>query len=88
MYIAQDEENLQRAHNEVPTNDELNTRLARSPAELATFRAMDAEMNAVSNPMSKTSVYDHCSHLFHLYLFVLLWLEAGVETGMLLDCEL
>lgn len=51
--MAQDEENLQRAHNEVPTDDELNCRLARSSAELATFRAIDAEMDAVSIPMGK-----------------------------------
>ena len=50
---AQDEENLKRAHNEVPTEDELNCRLARSPAELATFRAIDAEMDSVSNPMGE-----------------------------------
>ena len=51
--FAQDEENLKRAHNEVPTEDELNCCLARSPAELATFRAIDAEMDAVSNPMGQ-----------------------------------
>ena len=51
--VAQDEDNMQRAHNEVLTHDELNCRLARSPAELATFRAIDAEMDAVSNPMGQ-----------------------------------
>lgn len=50
---TQDEENLQRAHNEVPTDDELNCRLARSSAELTTFRAIDAEMDTVSIPMGK-----------------------------------
>ena len=49
----QDEENLQRAHNEVPTDDELNVRLARGPAELATFRAIDAELDATSQPMGE-----------------------------------
>ena len=53
LCVIQDEENLQRAHNEVPTDDELNCRLARSSAELATFRAIDAEMDTVSNPMGK-----------------------------------
>ena len=53
---VQDEENLQRAHNEVPTDDELNIRLARSPTELTTFRAMDAEMDAASQPMGKSKV--------------------------------
>ena len=57
LCVTQDEENLQRAHNEVPTDDELNCRLARSPAELATFRAIDAEMDTVSNPMGKPA---HC----------------------------
>ena len=51
--MLQDEENLQRAHNEVPTDDELNIRLARSPAELATFRAIDAEMDTASQPMGE-----------------------------------
>ena len=49
----QDEDKLQRAHNEVPTDDELNQRLARSEAELATFRAIDAEMDSASVPMGK-----------------------------------
>ncbi|DBA85268.1 TPA: hypothetical protein ACH3X2_005964 [Trebouxia sp. C0005] len=54
--LLQDEENLQRAHNEVPTDDELNMRLARGPAELATFRAIDAEMDATSQPMGMGEV--------------------------------
>lgn len=61
----QDEENLQRAHNEVPTDDELNVRLARGPAELATFRAIDAEMDATSQPMGEPAYpnrkHGHCS---------------------------
>ena len=38
----------------MPTDDELNIRLARSPAELATFRAIDAEMDTASQPMGKS----------------------------------
>lgn len=60
----QDEDKLQRAHNEVPSDDDLNRRLARSEAELVTFRAIDAEMDAVSTPMSKdlqaSDRPDHC----------------------------
>lgn len=37
----------------MPTDDELNVRLARGPAELATFRAIDAEMDATSQPMGE-----------------------------------
>lgn len=53
LTLLQDEDKLQRAHNEVPTNDELNQRLARSEAELAIFRAIDAEMDSASVPMGK-----------------------------------
>ena len=49
----QDEDKLQRAHNEVPTHDELNQRLARSEAELATFRAIDADMDCTNTPLGK-----------------------------------
>ena len=70
VYVAQDEENLQRAHNEVPTDDELNIRLARSTTELATFRAIDAEMDAVSNPMRKPSASGHCSNPCHSYFML------------------
>ena len=37
----------------MPTDDELNIRLARGPAELAIFRAIDAEMDATSQPMGE-----------------------------------
>ena len=49
--VVQDEDKMQSAHNEVPSDDDLNRRLARSEAELATFRAIDAEMDAASSPM-------------------------------------
>ena len=57
--LIQDEENLQRAHNEVPSDDELNCRLARSSAELATFRAIDAEMDATNAPMGRSCPHKH-----------------------------
>lgn len=82
---AQDEETLKRAHNEVPTDDELNCRLARSPAELATFRAIDAEMDAVSHPMGKPLDWVVCSKPFHLYSMLIKLLPFGYH---LCECHL
>ena len=79
LCVTQDEENLQRAHNEVPTDDELNCRLARSPAELATFRAIDAEMDTVSNPMGKPA------HLHSMTLAISI--SSEVSTGLLRPCS-
>ncbi len=70
----QDEENLQRAHNEVPTDDELNVRLARGPAELATFRAIDAEMDATSQPMGEPA----CSNRKHGH-FSVRWQQKSCQ---------
>lgn len=55
--LVQDEENLQRAHNEVPSNAELNRRLARSPDELATFQAIDSEMDDASTPLGTAGLH-------------------------------
>ena len=56
----QDEDKLQRAHNEVPTHDELNQRLARSEAELATFRAIDADMDCTNTPLGEHPILGSC----------------------------
>jgi len=42
--VAQDEERLKKAVNQVPTNEELNAMLARSENELQLFNRLDQEL--------------------------------------------
>ena len=42
--MAQDEERLKKAVNQVPTNEELNAMLARSETELQLFNRLDQEL--------------------------------------------
>ena len=42
--VAQDEERLKKAVNQVPTNEELNAMLARSETELQLFNRLDQEL--------------------------------------------
>ena len=43
--VVQDEERLKKAVNQVPSNEELNTMVARSESELQLFNRMDAELD-------------------------------------------
>ena len=42
--VAQDEERLKKAVNQVPTNEELNAMLSRSETELQLFNRLDQEL--------------------------------------------